>query len=72
MCSEDRHVLNVELRRSNTRIVGEADFSDGDDDNVDGGLVDFFIVVVVVVVRLAQSACPNEEHILHASMFYRG
>eukprot|EP00750_Incisomonas_marina_P027449 INCI6193.2.p1 GENE.INCI6193.2~~INCI6193.2.p1 ORF type:complete len:665 (-),score=138.86 INCI6193.2:16-1857(-) len=34
--SEDRHVLNVELRRSNTRIVGEADFSDGDDDNVDG------------------------------------
>ena len=32
--SEDRHVLNVELRRSNQRIVGEDDYSDADDEPV--------------------------------------
>ena len=33
---EDRHVLNVELRRNNNRIVGEDDYSDGDDDVNEG------------------------------------
>ena len=29
-------MLNAELRASNTRIVGEADYSDDDDDDGDG------------------------------------